>query len=323
MEMMKMGGNFKKLITFALSAVMAIGLSVTTYASEPESMQIAGDDKIQVVLPTDAIGIFDFILDPQELINKTNASAYDGQIFEEGATLFFKRSDSEALVDYSSTSDAVTITNNGSVPIDVVITAGITVLAKDGFAMTDDREFTDDTRASLYLALIDGETEVPIMGAKEEAASLTITIPPSSEEEDNEYSFRLTGAANKEGDWSRMKDISFEVAVTWIVVPQEEIIPEEEMIPESGEMGLPDMQGAENIPVEDPGEKIVRKILPVVTDSNAAPDKEESNSLPMDITSDSPTEKNESAVEEKQPVGGEAKAEDASTIENSSEDIAP
>ena len=71
------------------------------------------------------MGIFDFILDPQELIYKTNASAYDGQTFEEGATLFFKRSDGEVLENYSSTSDAVTITNMGSTPIDVSITAGI------------------------------------------------------------------------------------------------------------------------------------------------------------------------------------------------------
>lgn len=282
----KVKGNFGKMTALVLSAVMAMGSSLITYASEPETAQtsdadmINNDDTVHVILPTDAVEIFDFILDPQELINKTNASVsvYGGKSFEEGATLFFKRSEDESIADYSSTSDAVTITNKGTTPIDVVITAGITVTAKDEFAMTDDREFTEDTRPSLYLALTDGETEVPIMGEEEKAASLTITIPPASEEEENnEYSFRLTGAANKEGDWSGMEDASFEVAVTWTAVAQEEEVTpedEEEMISESEEAGVPDMQNAAIIPAEEPGEKVVRKIVPVATDSNAVDIKE-------------------------------------------------
>lgn len=275
----KVKGNFGKMTALVLSAVMMMGPSLVTYANEPETAQtsdadmINNDDKVHVILPTDAVEIFDFILDPQELINKTNASAYvyEGKSFEEGATLFFKRSEDESVTDYSSTSDAVTITNKGSAPIDVVITASIIVAAKDEFAMTDDREFTDDTRPSLYLALTDGETEVPIMGEDEGAASLTITIPPvSEEEENNEYSFRLTGAANKEGDWSGMEDALFEVAVTWTAAVQKE-----EMISESAETELSDMQNAAIIPAEDPGERVVRKIVPVATDSNVALDIKE------------------------------------------------
>lgn len=267
---------FGRLTALVLSAVMAVGTSMTIYANEPGMARISdsditeNDDKVRVILPTDSVGIFDFILDPQELINKTNAAAYEGKIFEEGATLFFKRSESESLVDYSSTSDAVTITNNGSTPVDIVITADIIVSAGEEFAMTDDREFTDDKRPSLYLALTDGETEVPILGEGEKAASLTITIPSVSEEEgSNECSFRLTGAANKEGDWHRMKDISFEVSVTWVVAAEEE-----EEVSENEEIDLPKEQDAAQ-PVSDSGEEIVRKIVPVVTDSNAALNKEE------------------------------------------------
>lgn len=313
--------NLKKMAAFVLATVMTIGSSLTTYAGEPDSVQTSDSeaaetgDKVRVILPTDAVGIFDFILDPQELIYKTNASAYEGKLFEEGATLFFKRTEGEALVDYSSTSDAVTITNKGEAPIDVVITAGITVVAKDEFAMSDDREFTDDTRPGIYLALTDGETEVPIMGEGEEAASLTITIPPASEEEGaNECSFRLTGAANKHGDWSGMGDISFEVAVTWMVVAEEETEPETENVdkPQGQEMEQPD---------SDSKEEIVRKIVPVVSDSNAVLDEEEREMPVMEEPSDSKaeeenliTEENTKSPEEpeKQPEGRSGMNEPAS-----------
>lgn len=322
--MIKMSRNSQKLAILTLSIVMVLSLSVTTYANEPEQSQaseaVENDDKIQAILPTDAIGIFDFILDPQELIYKTNASAYDGQTFEEGATLFFKRSDGEVPEDYSSTSDAVTISNTGSVPIDVVITAGITVEGKDGFAMTDDKEFLEDTRPSLYLALTDGETEIPIMGEGEEAARMNITVSPASEGEleDNIYSFRLTGAANKEGDWSRMKNISFEVTVTWMVVAQEEES-EEALLEE--EPKLTDMQEKEIEPVE-PGEEIVRKVVPVVSDSNVLPDDVKSEVLPTDEVSeqtDAP-QKESSETEENSNYLEKTVPEEPATIKEPTEE---
>lgn len=302
----KMRRNLRRLTAILLSAVVTMGSSLAAYANEPDMAQTSdsdvadNDEKVRVILPTDAVGIFDFILDPQELIYKTNAAAYEGKLFEEGATLFFKRTEGEALVDYSSTSDAITITNKGEAPIDVVITAGITVVAKDEFAMSDDREFTDDTRPGIYLALTDGETEVPIMGEGEEAASLTITIPPASEEEGaNECSFRLTGAANKHGDWSGMGNISFEVAVTWMVVAEEEEenLDEEEMVPENEEANLSKEQVVRQ-PESDPGEEIVRTIVPVVTDSNAVLDEEERKMPVMEEPSDSKAEEEKLITEE-------------------------
>ncbi len=311
-----MSGYFKRLAAFMLSITMMINSSMIVCASEPEQPQVSeadaaeNDDRVQAVLPTDAVGIFDFILDPQELIYKTNASAYDGQTFEEGATLFFKRSDGEVLENYSSTSDAVTITNTGSTPIDVAITAGITVQAKEEFAMTDDREFTEDTRPSLYLALTDGETEIPIMGDGEEAAIVNITVPPVSKEEpeDNVYSFRLTGAANKEGDWSRLKNISFEVSVTWVVAAQEEETDSEEAPLENEESDLSGVQEKDTEPVKDPGEEIIRKKVPVVSDSNVIPEDVKSEILPTDKMQEEGDDP-ESNPEEESTVSGEKMAE--------------
>lgn len=328
--------NFAGLTVLVLSAVVTMCSSLRVYAEQPETVQASdtgmaeNDDKIRVILPTDAVGIFDFILDPQELISKTNASAYDGKLFEEGATLFFKRSEGESLVDYSSTSDAVIIVNRGLVPVNVVITAGITVQAGDEFAMTDDKEFADDTRPSLYLALTDGETEVPIMGEGEEAASLTITIPPASEEEEgaDECAFRLTGAANKEGDWSGMGNISFEVDVTWTAAAEQQEAPEEEADMESGETDLSEEKDAVQ-PVSASGEEITRKIVPVVTDSNVSLNKEEDASPAAKMPSDnqaaeevSDREKKKKVQEEKPADVEESGQEDTKELEGE-KDVSP
>ena len=118
------------------------------------------------------------------------------------------------LMEERKKSDAVKVTNKGATSVNVIVTASITDPSAHGFVMTDDKEFTDDTRPSLYLALMDGETTVPIM--VDEKASLSAEIPAVSEGSDDEgniYSFQLTGAANGKGDWSRLKEIELDVTV--------------------------------------------------------------------------------------------------------------
>lgn len=247
--------NSKRSIARLLAIVMLVGSSMTIHANELESDQTADthmeedndkSDVVRVILPTDAIEIFDFILDPQGLIQATNGAAYEGNTFEKDATLFFKRTDEDAQENYSSTSDAVKVANKGLTPVDVVVAAKIATSSVEGFAMSDDREFTDDTRASLYLALTDGETTVPIM--VDEEASLSISIPAASEdgEGENIYSFWLTGASNSKGDWSRLKEIAPEVTVTWEVTSNEtEAVSEEEDPPEND---MSSQKESENLP---------------------------------------------------------------------------
>lgn len=255
--------NSKRFTAIILAAALAVSSSMTIYANEtdanetleagteqvsdvetsdemseaemsqtPEETEAEEDDAkegvVQVVLPTSAVGIFDFILDPQELINQTHGAAYGGKKFEEGATLFFERTSRQVEEDYTSDSDAIAIANRGTTPVDVVVNANVSVSMADGLAMTDDREFTDDTRASLYLALTDGETIVPI--TFEEGATIQTVVPAAVADGESEhvYSFWLTGACNRKGDWYALKDMEIEVTVTWEVVPrEEEILPEE------------------------------------------------------------------------------------------------
>ena len=105
--------NSGKLAAQLLAVIVVMSSPLTIHANSPELEQVTDvelaenndkSDVVRVILPTDAVGIFDFILDPQGLINKTNGVAYEGNSFEENATLFFKRTDGGAQENYSSTS---------------------------------------------------------------------------------------------------------------------------------------------------------------------------------------------------------------------------
>ncbi len=239
--------DFRKVIVLALSSVMAIGSSISISAEEPGQTNISGagqmeglikPDVYQVVLPTDVDGIFDFVLDPQKLIEETNAAAYGGKTFEKGATVFFHRSDGQTAEEYSSSSDHVTIINRSTVPVDVEVDISISPDSLGSITMTEDRGFINDTNTSLYMALTDGERTVPV---KMEGSSIHTTIPAAPEaafeysydqergeysyglKEDlngisiPEYSFQLTGAVNEKGDWSTVGDVALLVNVTWNV----------------------------------------------------------------------------------------------------------
>ena len=200
-------------------------------------------DIYQVMLPTVTDNMFDFIIDPQGLINKTDGAAYDGKKFEEGGTLFFERKDGGVEEDYSSMSDAIKITNRSSMAIDVAVEVHVEADSLKGITLTDDKEFKDDTGASLYLALTDGEETVPI-GV--DGVSMTVSVDAAPEgayeysydEETGEYSyemssdlsgiefpeysFQLVGAANEKGDWSELKGAVPKITVSWKIAPKSE-----------------------------------------------------------------------------------------------------
>lgn len=229
-------------LVLSVSAEEELGEGVGTGVGAMEGS--VNTDIYQVVMPTNAEGVFDFILDPQGLINETNGAAYDGQTFEKDSTVFFRRMDEEAEEDYSSKSDAVTITNKSSMAVDVSLKVEVVASSIEGIMMTDDGEFKDDTGASLYLAIDDGENVVPI-GKDGVSIETTIDAAPDGayeyayDSENNrytyglrndlddtvfdEYSFRLVGAANGKGDWSELTGVSPEIVITWNVLPSEQM----------------------------------------------------------------------------------------------------
>lgn len=234
----------------------------------------ARGDIVQVVMPVNTENVFDFIMDPQELIGETDAAAYSGSRFEEDATLFFRRSDEGAEADYSSSSDPLTIVNKGNADVKVILTAHISPDSIAGITVSEDPEFQDSRDASLYLALTDGENTVPV--DCEKGAVIETVIPGILEgEAPNEYSFQLIGAVNKEGDWSEVTDVSPKITVTWMVsmeekaisgdeeilededILDEDEIPEEEWLEEEGseEEGLEEEPEEGSEPVDNAPEK--------------------------------------------------------------------
>lgn len=238
----------KLCMSFALATVLATG-SISPVSADEELGEGAGTgmgelegnvktDIYQVVMPTNAEGTFDFILDPQGLINKTNGAAYNGMTFEEDSTLFFRRRDGNADVDFSSKSDMVTIINKSSTAVDVSVNIEVVESSIEGITMTDDIEFGNDTGASLYLALVDEDNVVPI---GENGASIDVTIDAAPNgayeyvydsengeytyglKEDlsdvvfDEYSFQLIGATNGKGDWSSVSSENPQIIITWNV----------------------------------------------------------------------------------------------------------
>lgn len=227
--------------------IVALALCISTAAQAQEVEEGGADgvgvlegsvkkDIYQVVMPTVREGVFDFILDPQGLINATDGAAYKDKKFEKDSTLFFKRTDGRTEEDYSNKSDYMTITNKSTIPVDVSVEVQVVESSIKGITLSEDRKFTDDTENSLYLAITDGENEVPV---SREGASIHTTVEAAPEDayeliyendeyvykmKDNlegivfpEYSFQLTGAVNEKGDWKELGDIEPKIVITWKV----------------------------------------------------------------------------------------------------------
>lgn len=284
--------NTYRYTALALTAIMAVYPALNVSAEELGEGVGTGvgamegsvnTDIYQVVMPTNAEGVFDFILDPQGLINETGAAAYDGKIFEEDSTVFFRRMDGEVEEDYSSKSDAVTIVNKSSMAVDVSLKVEVVASSMEGIAMTDDGEFKDDTSASLYLAVDDGENVVPI-GKGGASIETTIDAAPDGAyeyaydsendrysyglrgdlEDDvfDEYSFRLVGAANGKGDWSELTGETPEIVITWNVMPSEKAtVRKDKVLKEAG-------------PVEKGGDEIESTKLENESEVNEEKDNE-------------------------------------------------
>ena len=191
--------TFKRFMAFAMVAVLtaspmsAITADATTVATDASAdasgnspaegkAEASGElegyvdtDVFKVVLPTSAEGVFDFTLDPQQLINATSGDAYGGTAsadFEDDATVFF---DTTASADatmrtYNSTSKYVQVYNKGTVDCNVSVkaelsnTTGITMVSSEAAV-------SGDTNPNLYLAFTaSGDASGDAKGAGNEKA---------------------------------------------------------------------------------------------------------------------------------------------------------
>lgn len=238
-----------KMIAAAASVVAFLLYSIGTFAigNNVAPMQEAGDDVITISMPVVSesdTSVFDFILDPQELLYSTDAVRYGGGTVEKGAALLFHNKEGE--YDFSEYSDWLTVTNQGTVPVLVTITAQISGLEE--IRLVEDADFSEDTDPAIYLAIVDNRGTVQPLSADGQAA-----ICLELDMDYDTYSFGLTGACNANAQW---QDISVypTIKVTWYVEP---IMPEEEDIFIEEDMSIEeDLINVEDDIVED-GDEII------------------------------------------------------------------
>lgn len=247
--------KFKCIVAFA-ATVMALNSSTIVFAAT-QSGEANGTGTYEgnvsnavfsVLVPTIPIEAethhstaLDFILDPNDLIVKTNALKYKTQDNNEYVTFsgdkgfYFKNKDNN----YSATSDTMTAKNKGINKIDVNVTAtlsdysNIALINSDPTKATNDEIFGENNQnAALCITLnkiVDNGDSVKsaitttaaqiggvVDGVNGDAFTYTwaagenggysSTIDPNYDDFD-EYSFNFTGAANKNGNWATDLDL--------------------------------------------------------------------------------------------------------------------
>lgn len=194
-----------------LMAVLAVIISLQKY----EVTASDSEDLISVELPViceTGNSPFDFIMDPQGLINQTGAIRYGGRTFEEGATLYFENTDGQ--YDYSHQSDWIEVISRSTMPVRITITARICNISSIKF--TQDNSFYEDESASVYLALINNRGDLMPLDINGEAVIDTEMQASDGEENFRVCSFALTGACNPNGDWINIDEKPY-IAITWTI----------------------------------------------------------------------------------------------------------
>lgn len=243
--------KIKKLLALGMAATMMVSSSLVAFAEEAtQAGGTTGAGKVEGVVDTEVFSVvlptvledgstLAFVLDPQGLIHKTSGAAYESSTFEDGATLFFKNASGSTT--YSSTSDVLKVTNKSSVKADVTVTAKIT--GNEGIALSSDKNFADDTSASMYMAVVEVANPSPAAITDADGVKLTATMDAAPADafeytynsdtkkysyglkaEDQlasitfeKYEFKLTGASNAKGDWTGLDAVTPSVEVTWNV----------------------------------------------------------------------------------------------------------
>lgn len=233
--------RLKKGLTLAAAVMLILShgtggfLSVSAKEGGPAPSAHGGEELVHVELPAfpeENGSVFDFIMDPQGLIEATDAVKYDGASFEKGRTLYFKNE--EGAYAYSGSSDRLTVTNKSAVPVEVTVTAKLDHC--EGLALAGDEAFSDGN-GEIFLAVTDDRgTVTPLNGSEE--ISVTGRLNAVSEQGADTYSFGLTGACNPDGDWEGVS-VQPVVTVTWKVTPLfpagTESVSEETVFPETEE----------------------------------------------------------------------------------------
>ncbi len=180
---------------------------------------------------------FDYILDPQTLIYKTDAARYGGGIVEPGATMLFHNKGGK--YDFSSRSNELSIRNRGKLPVKVI--TQIIVENIEDVEIIGRNQYDGGNKCAMYIALVDNKgNEIPVSSngiivyeTRLDSLSDNAYVYKPAEmtdsnnkapkmEIDNDktpwpvYSFAIKGSCNPDGNWSdlaRYPRITFKMTV--------------------------------------------------------------------------------------------------------------
>jgi len=201
-------------------------------------IELSRPDVISVELPLveENKAVFDFILDPDQLINATGAVKYGGKRFQEGATVFFENKREDGETEYTDTSDPLEIINRSTVSVNLVI--NVTLTGIEGIAVENTPAFTESENPAVWFELADEEGNTVslnnegtaylsyiIEAAPEEAYMYSYNeetgkYEPESRFEETEfpkYKFAVRAACSR-GGWSKVKEMP-KLTVRWEVNP--------------------------------------------------------------------------------------------------------
>ncbi len=134
-----MNRKLKRFLAILLSAAMVCGSSVMAFADAPNPEgNVTGDesevegyvetDVFTYSVPTASNNALKMILDPQKLISKTHAAAYEGYTesdFESNKTVYFRRYETGAANKFMGESDSLSACNLGTVSMNVTLSTEI------------------------------------------------------------------------------------------------------------------------------------------------------------------------------------------------------
>lgn len=257
--------NAKRFLAAATALTMVL-TPVTAFAAEettPDNGKgsITGDvefegyvnkDVFRIILPT--VNQMDFTLDPQGLLNVTDSTKYT---IAEGAVYFANAVDGGSPT-YSATSDAITIKNKSSYPLDVDLKVKLNNVP-EGIKLVEESALANATSPSLYLGLkVNNDAPVAITSAdytakKQQVADImdsyeilsTTTDPMDgsvASPNGNFYSFKLdsafddatapsisyslTGKCDSTADWSEVNFSSVTAEIVWSCAKQSSVVAE-------------------------------------------------------------------------------------------------
>lgn len=325
--------RYVAIISAAFLAVSSV-YPIKAFAVESITLpiQVMDDDVVSISIPVTGeseTSVFDFILDPQGLLYKTDAARYGGGRVEEGATLLFRNEEGE--YDFSRRTDWLTVTNRSTVPVRVTVTAQITDFGD--IQLTESDDFGESTEPEVYLAIEDDQGNIlPLSADGPATINLEMASAPENTyvfrlDEENHtyqygmsmdpgmvdfdtYSFGLIGACNTNAEWRNIS-VHPTITVTWHVEPivpeeQEEIVeerPEEtsdNVVVEETNESTTNGGVEENVPADEPKDEGKDDVNGGIGEGEQS-DSESDNDYDMN----NPDDTHEDNNEQNEDVGGE------------------